>query len=276
MPRTVDKYGIPSGGDPYPGKIKFYGPHGGYQLSWEEMVAAVARGGWPESLWPEAVATAAAESDRKLFIYNTYKSGHFGVFQISREAHGEFFAPGGNGINWIGPWANAAEAYRIYQSQGWKAWQGHGNAAYLAALPAARAAVLTYKGKVGTATGEAAWLKVSRHKTDRAIIETLTADPQGATDFAGAVGDSIGRGIAGGANATAEGVTEAGGAVASTVAGMASVVTGLWEALTTPAFWMRVAYGTTGVVLIAGGLFLVVRNTAVDRAVTAVAKGVGK
>lgn len=56
------------------------------------------------------------------------------------------------------------------------------------------------------------------------------------------------------------------------LSGVTDVLTDVWESITTPALWMRLAYGLTGVVLVAGGLFLVVRNTPAAKAVGSVAK----
>lgn len=48
------------------------------------------------------------------------------------------------------------------------------------------------------------------------------------------------------------------------------------DVLVNPRTWLRVAYGVTGAVLVVGGLFLMVRNTAVDQTVGKVAKSITK
>ncbi|WP_333746444.1 hypothetical protein, partial [Streptomyces sp. IBSBF 2950] len=48
------------------------------------------------------------------------------------------------------------------------------------------------------------------------------------------------------------------------------------DVLVNPRTWLRVAYGITGAALVVGGLFLVVRNTAVQQTVGQVAKAVKK
>lgn len=48
------------------------------------------------------------------------------------------------------------------------------------------------------------------------------------------------------------------------------------DLLVNPRTWLRVAYGTTGVLLVVGGLFLIVRNTAVQQTVGKVASAVKK
>ncbi|TFV29501.1 hypothetical protein E4K10_49895 [Streptomyces sp. T1317-0309] len=70
-------------------------------------------------------------------------------------------------------------------------------------------------------------------------------------------------------------VVDSGAAVASSVGDMAQVVTGAWNLLTNPSIWMRAGYGTLGLVLVAGGLFLIVRNQpAVQKAAKQVASAV--
>lgn len=258
MPVGVrDKYGIPVGGNSAGWGVRYWaGIH--YQLTWLETVASVALGGWPESKWAEAAATASAESSRNPFIYNTYKMGHFGLFQISRSAHADFFAPNGEGMGWVSPITNAQQAYKIYQSEGWGAWEGHTNGGYLAYLAQAKAAVAALKAK---GTGEAVWRSVFRKDTNDKIFGALLAGATPGSTSGGGLLDGLGNAIVGGAEATAGGTVAAGDATVDTVGGMAQVVTGFWQALTTPALWMRIGYGALGVVLVGGGLFLIVRNT---------------
>lgn len=213
----ADKYGIPSGGDPYPGQVKFY-KNNRKQLSWPQVLSALRAGGWPADLLDEAAAVVAAESDRHPYIYNTYKSGHFGLFQISRSAWKEFFALGSDA--WTNPTANAAKGYSIYKKQGWGAWEGHGNAKYQAAL--------------------------KEMQSGGHLKESWNVEAPGLLDN---IQDGLSDAVEG-----ATGLDEIG-----------DVISGAWEAVTTPAFWMRVAYGATGVILVVGGLFLVVRNSPVAK-----------
>lgn len=249
-----DKYGIPTGGNNGPWVAKKWAKIN-WVLTWEEIMASLALGGWPESLWPIAGATAAAESSRNPFIYNTYKRGHFGLFQISRSAHPEFFAPGGEGMAWVTPWENSREGYAIYKSQGWGAWEGKTSGAYLAYLGQATAAAAALKKKAGGKGSTAFYQKLYRDKTREYVFAAAVAG--NSSSVTGGLGGAIGAGAEG----TAGGVQAAGDATASTVGDMAQVVTGAWTALTNPAFWMRIAYGATGVVLVVGGLMLIVRNT---------------
>jgi hypothetical protein len=235
---VADKYGIPAGGDPYPGKIKYW-KGDKRKLSAAEVLEVVKRAGWPEKLRLVAVMVALAESvGGAPFVYNTYKRGHFGLFQISRSAHPQFFA--GDSEQWADPVANAKEALRIYNSQGWKAWQAYTDGKHKKhANEAARA--LLDDGSVWRGGG---------------LLGDLLSDP------AGTVG-----GITGAVEETVEGVAD------SLVPDLLSDV---WESVTNPAFWMRVAYGLTGIVLIAGGLFLIVRNSPAGAAASGAVKSVAK
>jgi hypothetical protein len=250
-----DKYGIPPGGNSGAWAAHSWGAP--YTLTWDEMIAVVALSGWPQNLWAEAAATSAAESGRNPFVYNTYKKGHFGLFQVSRDAWPEFFAPNGEGMAWINPAENAKKGYAIYKAQGWGAWQAHSEGAHLAYLGQATAAAK----KIAAHGGGTAYLQsLIRPQTGDEIIKRALASNPGAVNQI--IGDAIAPGIQAGAEATAQATVDSGSAVASSVGDMATVVRDLWQALTTPALWMRVGYGVAGVVLVAGGLFLMVRTTA--------------
>lgn len=227
----ADKYGIPAGGDAYPGKVKYYKGDKS-QLQDVGIAVAVAEGGWPESLIPEAVSVVIAESGGHPSIYNTYKKGHFGLFQVSRSAWPDFFA--GDSENWRIATRSAQQGYKIYQQQGWKAWQ----ASRLTHLARGREAAKDLKNLSAAKRKEYADVVGSPLGS---IADQLPDDPTGLGDLA----DSLAPKWAG---------------------DLVAVVKDAYEALTTPAFWLRVAYGGAGVVLLAGGLFLIVRNTPAAKA----------
>lgn len=235
----ADKYGIPAGGDPYPGKVKYLG-NNKRALTARELLQVLKDAGWPEKSRTLAAAVCLAESGGKPFIYNTYKRGHFGLFQISRSAWPEFFA--GDSDQWADPVANARQALKIKNQQGWKAWEGYTNDR---------------------------WHKYRNEVADAALDE-LRGRPFGGGLLGDIYENGLSETIGGAADAigdAAEGVVEN----TSDALGL-DILSDVWEQLTKPAFWMRVAYGLTGVVLIAGGLFLIVRNTpAVKGAVSTVA-----
>ncbi|MFJ2307657.1 hypothetical protein [Streptomyces sp. NPDC087787] len=242
----VDKYGIPKGGNPGPAwSVKWYA-NNKFQLPWNELVVYIALAGWPEKLWAEAAATSAAESSRQPFIYNTYKRGHFGLFQISRSAHADFFAPHGDGLKWVDGQLNASEGYRIYQAQGWGAWQAHTTGAYLAFLPQAKAAVAQVKRK---GTTEAQLRAQFGKKGGDEMIKVIAFDPDSGRP--GGVVDSITGSIGDAAGAVAD---------ATGLDAVGNFLSDAWEAVTKPSFWMRLGYGVLGVGLVGGGLMLILRE----------------
>lgn len=227
----ADKYGIPEGGDSYPGKVKYLGGNK-RTLTARELLEVVTEAGWPEKDQDLAAAVALAESGGSPFIYNTYKKGHFGLFQISRSAWPEFFAGGSD--QWADPVANARKALEIKKKSGWGAWEGYTNARW----------------------------KKFRNDVAKAALDKLRGRPFGA----GLLGDIKEKGIAEVVGTAVDAIGDTAGGVVDSALGAVDVLGDVWETITTPAFWMRVAYGATGVVLVAGGLFLMVRNTAMASA----------
>lgn len=225
----ADKYGIPEGGDPYPGKVKYLA--GNKRRLTVREIYAVCKATWPAGKAELATAVALAESGGSPFIYNTYKKGHFGLFQISRSAWPEFFEGGSD--QWADPTKNSAKAVEIYERQGWGAWQGYTDGGWKNHREEVASVALRYDGKP---------------------IKGLLDDIQSQ-----GLGTVLGNAY------------EAVGDAAATVADKAStgldVLADAWEAVTTPAFWMRIGLGTLGVVLVAGGLFLVVSNSSTAKSV---------
>lgn len=262
-----DKYGIPPGGNNGPYTAKRWAGIS-YTLPWRELMASIALAGWPQQLWGMAGAVAAAESGRNPFVYNTYKMGHFGLFQISRAAWPDFFTvKDGTDLGWVNPENNAGQAYKIYKAQGWGAWQAKTNGAYLAFYPQALAAAADLD-RLTQQHGQ------DEHGYWRSLISSKTQDLEikaagvSAADIAKFGNEQLGGAVAGAANATAAGVVDSGAAVASAVNDTFGFLPDLWTAITTPALWMRLGYGALGVVLVAGGLFLIVRQRpGVQRAV---------
>lgn len=227
----ADKYGIPEGGDAYPGKVRYLA--GNKRKLTVREVYEVTKKTWPKGKQELAAAVALAESGGSPFIYNTYKQGHFGLFQISRSAHPDFFAGGSDA--WADPVKNSERAYEIYKKQGWGAWEGFTNKRW------------------------------EEHKNDvaSAALDDLRGRPLGP----GLLGDIQENGLAATLGDAYEAVSEAAETVADKTSVGLDVLADAWEAITTPAFWMRIAYGAGGLVLLAGGLFLLVRNTAVSQTV---------
>jgi hypothetical protein len=218
----ADQYGIPAGGDPYPGKIKYLG--GNKRKLTAAEVYAVCKQTWPQGKQELAAAVALAESGGSPFIYNTYKAGHFGLFQISRSAWPEFFA---DGDKWADPVENSKKAYEIYKKQGWGAWQGYTDKKWQTYREPVANAALRYSGKpLGGLLDDIQNLGL------KTVLGNATT---AVSDAASTVADKASTGV--------------------------DILADAWTSLTTPALWMRVGYGTLGLVLVAGGLFLIVRNT---------------
>lgn len=243
-----DKYGIPAGGNPGPGYTVKHWKGNTYALPWKELLACIHLAGWDANSCAKAAAVAAAESSRQLFVYNTMKLGHFGLFQISREAWPDFFKGSPpNDMRWISPIAQAQQALRVYKQQGWGAWQAETSGAWLTYYPAALAAEADLTRQLEQHGGdEKGYLQsLISKKTQDQILAAVGVDINQLA--AGAANAALGGAIADAASATAQSTVDSGAAVASSVGEMAQVFTGMWTALTTPAFWMRVGYGVLGV-----------------------------
>jgi hypothetical protein len=253
-----DKYGIPpTGGD---GSIHHWMGIT-YAIPWTELLACCALAGWDSNTRAKAAAVAAAESSRQLCVYNTSGMGHFGLWQISRSAWPEFFKGSPpQDMAWVSPVAQAQQALKVYKKQGWKAWQAETSGAwfaYYANALAAEADLETLTMQHGQ-DEKGYWNSLISRRTQDVVLKAAGVDLNALA--AGVATSTVGGAIADAANATAQGTVDSGAAVASSVGEMAQVVTGLWTALTNPSLWMRLGYGGLGVVLVAGGLFLIVRN----------------
>lgn len=254
-----DKYGIPPGGNNGVYSVKKWKGID-YALPWKELMASIALGGWPPELWGMAGAVAAAESSRNPFIFNTFKKGHFGLFQISRSAWPDFFAESNQGgLAWCSPILNAGQGYKIYKQQGWGAWQAKTSGAYLAYYPQAMnaAADLEKVTRVHPGDEKGFWNSLISKKT---IGYMMKAAGVSGADFADVANQGLGEAIAAGAGGTANATVDTATAVADSVDANFGWLRDFWVSITTPALWMRLAYGSTGVLLVAGGLFLIVRN----------------
>jgi hypothetical protein len=92
----------------------------------------------------------------------------------------------------------------------------------------------------------------------------LKGDPT--AGYPGSVGETIADSAGDAASAVAD---------ATGLGAVGDVLGGAWEAVTNPSTWMRIGYGALGIVLVAGGLFLIVRNSpTVQKTADAVASAV--
>jgi hypothetical protein len=257
-------------GDPYPGKIKYEGGKP-VKLTMEEIVASVALGGWPENLWPTAAAVADAESvGGAINVYNTYKEGHYGLFQISKSSHPGFFS---SGKSWVSPIENSKEAYRIYQDAGnsFKPWEAYTNGRYAPGLLSATAAVGAVKVKRSTSQKKGADFYLSLYRANlREAFIFLGLPPLGEA-VAGAIGDAA-EATGNASMQTAESVAEGLARVQSSgIFGVAQVIVGASRALTDPSWWIRAAQVVVGSGLLMIGLAAMAKPSG-GRAAEAAAK----
>lgn len=261
-------------GDPYPGKIKYWGGTP-LTLTYEEVVASVALGGWPESLWAKATAVISAESGRQTNVYNTYLDGHYGLMQIGKAQHPELFSSGDPNA-WVNPVNNCKSGYGIYQSQGWGAWEGETNGRYTSSMLQATAAVNSVKSHIakGQLAPKAlpsagphdrqAVLESYLHQKGDAIIEMLGIIALGN----GA--NSLGNSIADAGSKTGDVTVAAGAAAAASAAdiqsnsllGAVEMMIGAGRWMADPHNWVRVAQVVAGGMLLVAGISIVARPIA--------------
>lgn len=261
-------------GDPYPGKIRYWGGTP-LQLTYEEVVASLGLAGWPESLWPKAAAVITAESNRETNVYNTYLDGHFGLMQLGKQQHPELFAS--NDPNaWVNPVNNCKSGYAIYQSQGWGAWEGETNGHYGAYLLQATAATNSVKSHI--AKGQLApkalpsagphnrqqVLESYLHQKGDAIIEQLgiIALSEGTNSLVNNLADA--------GTKTGDVTVAAGAAAAQSAAdiqsnsllGAVEMMIGAGKWMADPHNWIRVAQVLAGGALLVAGISIVARPIA--------------
>lgn len=260
-------------GDPYPGKIKFEGGRP-WVISYEAVVASLALGDWPAALWPKAAAVIAAESNRTVNIYNTYKEGHYGLMQISKSAHPGLFQRGG--ILWMHPVLNCGEGYRIYREQGWGAWQAASEGRHSGYLLQATAATKVVQSKIRGLSGDArskALYALYGKRDGEAFMQllegaALSSINKSLGDASGAAGKAIGDTI----EASGAAVVDAAANIQSnSIFGAVTLLLGAGKWISDPSNWLRV-----GQVVIGGGLLLAGISIAAKPVTAAAAKGVAK
>ncbi|MBW5252044.1 hypothetical protein JGS39_24095 [Streptomyces sp. P01-B04] len=247
------------------------------QLTYEEVVASLAVAGWPENEWMTATAVIAAESDRVCNIYNTYKSGHYGLMQMSASAHPAWFKALPNKNAWTEPSINCKGGLTLWRQSKYQPWEAYTNGRYAGFILQAQAAVSSYKSKrkkYGSATATAE--KIFRPK----IIEGLVSLQMGAGL------QSVADAIAGDAKLTADTVQAAGDGTASAVndvadavnagsgglLGAAQLALGAGKWLGDAGNWLRIVQVIAGGALLIGGIAIVAKpaTAAAGKVATAV------
>lgn len=114
----------------------------GRTLTAGELVQLARGAGWSLKDAPTAAAIALAESSGRTHARggpNSNGSYDYGLWQIN-SVHGA------DKRNWSDPSTNAAMAYAVYRSQGWRAWTVYKTGAYAVYLPRTRAAASQQRG----------------------------------------------------------------------------------------------------------------------------------
>ncbi|MFV6033164.1 transglycosylase SLT domain-containing protein [Streptomyces sp. NPDC056264] len=228
------------------------------RLTWEEIIASLALGGWPEKEWITGAAVIDAESGRAINIYNTYLQGHYGLMQIGKQQHPEFFK---DADAWMTPWENTKMGYNIFavKKQGWNAWEAYSNKRYVAGLVQATAAYnsVVAKRKKSGKSGVDFYQTVFRKDMMDALIILGS----------GISGKDLADSIAGGAEGAAGAIDEAGTAIVDTMAEMqstgifsiANAVIGAGRWLADSSNWLRIVQVAAGGALLIGGIGIVAK-----------------
>jgi hypothetical protein len=205
-------------------------------------------------MWAKAAAVIDAESSRMCNIYNTYKEGHYGLMQLSKSAHPEFFKAQ---LWWIVPYMNTGYGYTVYKNEGWGAWQAASEGRFAGGLLQATAAVASVKSKrsksklsstdfyASVLGNKDQWLNLVKAGVLPTLIEGAGA---GIATGIGAAGSAIGDGI----DASGAAVIDTVGQMqSSSIMGAVQLMIGAGKWLADPANWLRV-----GQVVVGGGLLL--------------------
>jgi hypothetical protein len=250
--------------------VKYLGG-GRVQLSYIEVVSALDAAGWPKNEWAMAAAVIAAESDRCCNIYNTYKSGHYGLMQMSASAHPDWFKSLPSANAWVDPVTNCKGGLTLWRQNKYQPWEAYTNGRYSGNILQAQAAATAYEQKkkaAGNPSGMDFAPKIFRPAVIAAIGNVqMNAAVQSVTDA-----------IAGAGKTTGDAVSAAGAAAANAAQNQAGAITGGIQLLmgaakwmSNPESWLRVAQVVAGGALLIGGMAIVARAP-VNKAVAGVAQ----
>jgi hypothetical protein len=205
------------------------------KLTQSQVYAIALAAGLPDPKKMAAIAMQESSGDTN--VVNSI--GCVGLWQINQPVHVKSHPTWT--VKWLqNPFNNAAAAKIILKTQGLGAWEA-------------------YTGPDGKGT-DGPWRKYENERIDTnttvdqaSWIDPLDILPDGAEDK---MRDKLGETIPGFGT-----VDAIGDALAATA-----------DVLVNPKTWLRVAYGVTGVLLIVGGLFLIVRNTPAGKATAGAVK----
>lgn len=196
-------------------------------LTQSQVYAVAVAAGLPNPKLMAAIAMA--ESSGRTDVVN--EIGCVGLWQINQPEHVK--ANPTWTVAWLkNPLNNAMAAKKILREQGLGAWEVYTG-------PDGKGSDGPYRDHLNSPITQVSW--------DPNWLDPLDILPEGTEEkMEEGLRDVPGVGTA----------IEIGEALGRTV-----------DVITNPRTWLRVAYGITGVILVAGGLFLIVRNTAAGRAV---------
>ena len=245
-------------------------------LSYDQVVAALALAGWPQKLWATAAAVISAESSRDCTIYNDYLQGHYGLMQIGRQQHPDYFASLSNKYGWTDPVSNCTYGYKLYKEQGWGAWEGHSTGRYTGYLLQATVAVGNVLTQIKrdqlVPTGGVSQSTMGPHGKQAVLQSYLTPITQKITAIQ-LLKPTV-EGIATVADDSAGVITAAGQASADVLKVTNLKLGSVLDWITDPGAWMRIAQILVGgaVVIVAVAKIAAPAATATASAVSPAAK----
>jgi len=199
------------------------------KLTQSQVYAIALAAGLPDPKTMAAIAMQESSGDTNV----VNEIGCVGLWQINQRVHVKSHPTWT--VKWLqNPFNNAAAAKVILKTQGLGAWEA-------------------YTGPDGSGS-DGPWRKYDNAKIDTTVkvdqagwLDPLDILPDGAEDR---MEEKLGETVPG-----FETIDAIGDALAATA-----------DVLVNPRTWLRVAYGVTGVLLIVGGLFLIVKNTSAGKA----------
>jgi hypothetical protein len=203
------------------------------QLIVQEVIALAYTAGWRGNDVVTATAVARAESGYRTDAEGPKlcgKGGARGLWQINICVHN---CPNYNDAN-----ANAACAHKIFQSQGWKAWEAYTNG--------------RYKAFLSSATKAYANIQSDAKKEGKTLDQKMSE-------------------ISGKAGVPGDIVADAAGAASTIIPGVKEIGE-FFNALTQGNTWIRVGEGALGLLLLVVGVAAITRGTPIGSAIRTGAK----
>lgn len=231
-------------------------------LSNAQVAAAAYAAGFRGEDLAKMTAIAKAESSNRTDVFNG--TCCYGLWQINKNAHQNTVWE----ANWKDPVVNARMARKIFQSQGYGAWEVHSKGTYLMYMPAARRAarrvenIAQGKGEQkGDAGGVSDWIWNIIKGAGNVVPGGNPLGPNAEDTLSGQVAN---KGLLGGFGSF-----------------FSVGVTNFFEWIADPKMWLRVSYWIAGGILLIVALFKLTGDNKVSEstkriASMAVTRGVGR